>query len=98
MSFQTAIAVIPARLHSTRLPGKVLIEIEGKSLIQHVYERVQQARTVQRIVVATDDRKVAATVEQFGGIAVMTGAEHQSGTDRIAEAAEHLLPDGIIVN
>src|ERR1041385_4892867 len=67
MSFETAIAIIPARLESTRLPGKILIEIAGKSLIQHVYERVKQAATLRRIIVATDSAKVAETVENFGG-------------------------------
>ena len=98
MISETAIAIIPARLHSTRLPGKVLLEVQGKSLIQHVYERVKQARTLDRIVVATDHPMVAETVEKFGASVIMTRADHQSGTDRLAEAAEALDPDCIVVN
>jgi 3-deoxy-manno-octulosonate cytidylyltransferase (CMP-KDO synthetase) len=98
MSFETAIAIIPARLESTRLPGKILIEIEGKSLIQHVYERVKQAATLRRIIVATDSAKIAETVEKFGGTAMRTRGDHQSGTDRLAEVANQLDPDAIIVN
>jgi 3-deoxy-manno-octulosonate cytidylyltransferase (CMP-KDO synthetase) len=98
MISETAIAIIPARLHSTRLPGKVLLEVHGKSLIQHVYERVKQARTVDRIVVATDHPKVAETVEKFGASVIMTRADHESGTDRLAEAAEALDPDCLVVN
>ena len=98
MNSETAIAIIPARFQSTRLPGKPVIEIEGKSLIQHVYDSVKEARTVSRIIVATDDRRVAETVERFGGQAVMTRADHESGTDRIAEVAAGLDPDSLIVN
>jgi 3-deoxy-manno-octulosonate cytidylyltransferase (CMP-KDO synthetase) len=98
MISETAIAIIPARLHSTRLPGKVLIEINGKSLIQHVYERVKQARTLDRVVVATDHPMVAETVEKFGASVIMTRPDHQSGTDRLAEAAEALDPNCIVVN
>ncbi len=98
MIFETAIAVIPARLQSTRLPGKILIEIDGKPLIQHVYERVKQARTIHQIIVAADDSKVAEIVEKFGGTAVMTRVDHQSGTDRLAEVADRLDPNSLIVN
>src|SRR5262249_17436829 len=98
MSFQTAIAIIPARFQSTRLPGKVLIEIAGKPLIQHIYERVKQAKNLHRIIIAADDVRVAEAVEKFGGTAVLTRPEHQSGTDRLAEIAAQLDPDSIIVN
>ncbi len=95
---QTAIAIIPARLASTRLPRKLIAEIEGKTLIEHVYRRVEQARLVDRILVATGDVRIAEIVEGFGGKAVMTRPDHQSGTDRIAEAAGGMDPDTLIVN
>jgi len=98
MTFQTAIAIIPARFHSTRLPGKPVLEIDGKPLIEHVYRRVEEARQVARIIVATDDRRIADVVEGFGGNVVMTRDDHESGTDRIAEAAEELDPDTLVVN
>jgi 3-deoxy-manno-octulosonate cytidylyltransferase (CMP-KDO synthetase) len=94
----TAIALIPARYASTRLPGKPLLAETGKPLIQHVVESVQRCRSIRRIVVATDDKRIADAVTAFGGEAVMTSAAHRSGTDRLAEAAEKLkLPDDDIV-
>jgi 3-deoxy-manno-octulosonate cytidylyltransferase (CMP-KDO synthetase) len=98
MKCESAIAIIPARFHSTRLPGKPIIEIQGKSLIEHVYRRVQMSSSVERIVVATDDRRIADVVEGFGGTVMMTRPDHQSGTDRLAEAAGHLDEDTLIVN
>ena len=96
----SAVAVIPARYASTRFPGKPLANDTGKYLIQHVYERVQQATCFDRIAVATDDDRIAAAVEGFGGTSVMTRPDHQSGTDRIAEVvtAWQLPPDTIVVN
>jgi 3-deoxy-manno-octulosonate cytidylyltransferase (CMP-KDO synthetase) len=94
----SAIAIIPARYQSTRLPGKPVLEIQGKTLIEHVYRRVQKAESVNRIVVATDDRRIAEAVQRFGGDVIMTRTDHQSGTDRLAEAAAHLPPDALIVN
>lgn len=94
----SAIAIIPARYQSTRLPGKPVIEILGKPLIEHVYRRVQQAGLVERILVATDDERIARAVEKFGGNVIMTRFDHQSGTDRLAEAAESLPPDALVVN
>lgn len=94
------IAIIPARYASTRFPGKPLANETGKPLIQHVYERVAQARRVRRCIVATDDERIAAAVRSFGGDAVMTRPDHPSGTDRIAEVVRG-LPTGdndIIVN
>ncbi len=82
-----AVAIIPARFGSTRLPGKPLLNRTGRCLIQHVYERAAAARCVGRCVVATDDERIAAAVRSFGGQAVMTRADHVSGTDRLAEAA-----------
>jgi 3-deoxy-manno-octulosonate cytidylyltransferase (CMP-KDO synthetase) len=81
------VAIIPARFGSTRLPGKPLSNIHGKPMIQHVYERACMARLVDRVLVATDDERIAAVVRGFGGDATMTSAAHATGTDRIAEAA-----------
>jgi len=95
-----AIAIIPARYASTRLPGKPLLDRTGKPLIQHVVEAVGAADRIRRIVVATDDERIARAVEAFGSEAVMTGADHPSGTDRIAEAAGKLElgDDEIVIN
>jgi 3-deoxy-manno-octulosonate cytidylyltransferase (CMP-KDO synthetase) len=95
---ENAIAIIPARFNSTRLPGKPLIEIQGKTLIEHVYRRVELAKSVDRIVVATDDERIANAVQGFGGDVTMTRTDHQSGTDRLAEAAAHLRGDQLVVN
>ena len=92
-----ATAVIPARFASTRFPGKPLAADTGKYLIQHVYERVLAAGRIERVLVATDDRRIAQAVSEFGGEAVMTRADHPSGTDRVAEAAAGLDCD-VVVN
>lgn len=91
--------VIPARYASTRLPGKPLLEIGGKPMIQHVHERAQASRAA-RVVVATDDERVAAAVRGFGGEVVMTSPEHPSGTDRIEEVTRRLGldEDELVVN
>jgi 3-deoxy-manno-octulosonate cytidylyltransferase (CMP-KDO synthetase) len=81
------VAIIPARFGSTRLPGKPLSDINGKPLIQLVHERARRARRVERVLVATDDERIARAVRSFGGEAVMTSPAHASGTDRLAEAA-----------
>jgi len=91
------IAIIPARYGSTRFPGKVLADIHGKPLIRHVYERTSRAETVSRIVVATDDERIAEAVAAFGGDAVITSSDHECGTDRVAEAAGKTGGD-IVVN
>jgi 3-deoxy-manno-octulosonate cytidylyltransferase (CMP-KDO synthetase) len=93
---KTAI-IIPARYRSSRLPGKPLLKETGKYLVQHVYERACLARRVQEVIVATDDPRIAAAVEHFGGRAVMTRRDHPTGTDRIAEVARE-LDDDVIVN
>ncbi|NOZ21057.1 MAG: 3-deoxy-manno-octulosonate cytidylyltransferase [Planctomycetes bacterium] len=96
-----AVVIIPARFASTRLPGKaVLPEIKektGKYLIEHVYDRVRQATSISRVIVATDHPKIKQVVEGFGGEAAMTSPECQSGTDRVAEVAANLDVD-IVVN
>lgn len=78
------IAIIPARYASTRFPGKPLVDMAGKPMIQRVYEQVKKA--LDEVWVATDDVRIFDTVESFGGKAVMTSKEHRSGTDRIQEA------------
>lgn len=90
-------AIIPARYSSTRFPGKVLAPIAGKPMIQRVYERTSLARDIDHVLVATDDVRVAEFVKSFGGRTVMTGAEHESGTERVAEAASKIDVD-VIVN
>src|SRR5438552_13652671 len=95
---ERAIAIIPARFGSTRLPGKPMIEIQGKTLIEHVYRRVQSAESIERILVATDDERIAAAVRRFGGEVAMTTEGHQSGTDRLAEAAAYLSPEALVAN
>jgi len=81
------LAIIPARFASSRFPGKPLVPIAGKPMIQHVVERTSLARSVSKVIVATDDSRIADAVHRFGGHALLTGS-HRSGTDRIAEAAE----------
>ncbi len=90
-------AVIPARYASTRFPGKALADIGGRPMIQHVYERASRSQLVGRVIVATDDSRIATVVTQFGGEVIMTSAEHETGTDRLAEVATQLDSD-IIVN
>ncbi len=92
------IGVIPARFASTRLPGKPLLSATGRPLIQHVVEAAQQARSLGRIIVATDDRRIAEAVIRFGGEVAMTRADHATGTDRVAEVAATLEGTRIIVN
>jgi len=86
----SVLAVIPARFHSTRLPGKILADIAGHPMIEHVYRRTTAASLVHAAVVATDDERIAAAVTAFGGAAIMTSASHVSGTDRIAEVVGQL--------
>ncbi len=81
----SVLAVIPARYQSTRLPGKILADIAGRPMIEHVYRRASAARLVHAVLVATDDERIASAVRAFGGAAIMTRADHVSGTDRIAE-------------
>ena len=86
----SVLAVIPARYQSTRLPGKILADIAGHPMIEHVYRRAAAARLVHGVIVATDDERIAAAVRGFGGVAIMTRADHVSGTDRIAEVVSTL--------
>jgi 3-deoxy-manno-octulosonate cytidylyltransferase (CMP-KDO synthetase) len=93
----TAVAVIPARFASIRLPGKPLIDLGGLPMIVRVVEQARRVPGLAQVVVATDDVRVKDAVEQHGGIAVMTRADHRSGTDRLAEVARTLACD-VIVN
>ncbi|HXB72702.1 MAG TPA: 3-deoxy-manno-octulosonate cytidylyltransferase [Candidatus Acidoferrales bacterium] len=90
------IGVIPARYQSSRLEGKVLADIHGKPMVQHVYERARRASCLDDVVVATDDQRIRSAVESFGGKAVMTSADHRSGTDRVAEAVRGMDADAIV--
>lgn len=80
------LGIIPARFASTRFPGKPLADISGKPMIQHVYEQCLKAEKLDKVLVATDDERIMNTVKNFGGLALMTDADHQSGTDRCYEA------------
>lgn len=94
------VGIIPARYDSKRLPGKPLALIKDRPMIQHVYERAAKATALQRLVVATDDPRIQQAIVQFGGEVLMTSREHDSGTDRVAEAARQLMlqDDAIVVN
>jgi 3-deoxy-manno-octulosonate cytidylyltransferase (CMP-KDO synthetase) len=91
------IACIPARYGSTRFPAKVLAKDTGKFLIQHTYERACQAKLIEKVLIATDDKRVFEAVQSFGADVIMTSSEHASGTDRIAEAVADIDAD-IVVN
>ena len=91
------VALIPARYGSTRFPGKPLALLRGKPMIQHVYEQTCLVRGLARVIVATDDDRIASVIRAVGGEVAMTRADHPTGTDRLAEVAERLSVD-IIVN
>ena len=97
MGNEAAVAIIPARFQSTRLPGKALALIGGQPMVWHVAERTRRARGLARVIVATDDARIAAAVEASGAEAVLTRPEHPSGTDRLAEVAAQ-LDAPIVVN
>jgi len=88
------IAVIPARYDSTRFAGKVLAKDTGKYLIQHTYEQACKAKLPEKVILATDDEKVVAAAAEFGAECILTSPDHQSGTDRIAEAVEKIADSG----
>lgn len=92
------IGIIPARYASTRFPGKPLVDIAGKSMIQRVYEQASKAKSLAKVVIATDDPRIAEEVKRFGGDFVFTAAHHQSGTDRCAEVIEKLHDFDIVIN
>ena len=91
------VAIIPARLESSRLPRKALVDICGLPMIVHVYRRCLLANKLDDVYVATDNAEIQNVVENYGGKVIMTSSEHQTGTDRIAEAAQDIDAD-IIVN
>ena len=93
-----AICVIPARYFSTRLPGKPLKDICGKPMIVRVYERAKLAKKISEVIVATDDERILQAVEENSGRAVMTRADHKTGTDRLAEVAEKFSDADLIIN
>jgi len=96
MTFQV---IIPARYASSRLPGKPLVDIAGKSMIQRVYEQAEKSKAL-KVVVATDDERIESVVKAFGGDVVLTSPDHVSGTDRLQEVVSLLTldPDEIVVN
>src|SRR6201998_434719 len=87
MSMAKVVVVIPARYASTRLPGKPLVSLAGQPMIQRVYARAKAAQRVDRVIVATDDERIAKAVQAFGGEARMTRSDHRTGTERVAEVA-----------
>lgn len=92
------LGIIPARYASTRFPGKPLVDIQGKSMIHRVYEQALKSASLHKVVVATDDERIADAVRCFGGEFMMTGTAHQSGTDRCAEVSQQLADFDVIVN
>ena len=93
------IGVIPARYSSKRFPGKPLAKIKGKYLIQRVFEQVKKCKALDKVIIATDDKRIAKAAENFGACAVMTSKSCKSGTDRIAEIARKLKNNSdIIIN
>lgn len=92
------VGVIPARYASTRLPAKPLVDLCGKPMLQHVYERARTASLLDRVVIATDDNRIADAVGNFGGECVMTSPDIRSGSDRVAFVAKSLAGAGVIVN
>src|SRR5258706_7212400 len=97
MSSASVVVVIPARYGSSRLPGKPLVSLGGKPMIQRVYERAKLAQRADRIIVATDDERIVKAVLGFGGEARMTRPDHRTGTERVAEVAAH-ESGGVFVN
>jgi 3-deoxy-manno-octulosonate cytidylyltransferase (CMP-KDO synthetase) len=90
--------IIPARWASTRFPGKPLVELRGKPLVQHVWERANRAKRVGRVIVATDDMRIAEAAFAFGAEVALTSPKHPTGTDRLAEVAGKLKSAAIILN
>ena len=91
-------AIIPARWASTRFPGKPLVELRGKPLVRHVWERASRAKSVDRVIVATDDMRIAEAAFAFGAEVALTSPKHPTGTDRLAEVAAKLKTSSIVLN
>jgi 3-deoxy-manno-octulosonate cytidylyltransferase (CMP-KDO synthetase) len=98
MSSLKIVGIIPARYGSSRFPGKPLIDLKGKTMIQRVYEGVKKSQVLSDVIVATDDQRIFDEVERFGGKVVMTGANHPSGTDRCGEVANGLKDVDVVIN
>jgi 3-deoxy-manno-octulosonate cytidylyltransferase (CMP-KDO synthetase) len=92
------LGIIPARYASTRFPGKPLVEIHGKSMLQRVYEQAKKCTAISEVIVATDDERIMSHVLHFGGFCVMTSPNHQSGTDRCAEVAAMHPEYHVVIN
>ncbi|MBS7563506.1 3-deoxy-manno-octulosonate cytidylyltransferase [Mucilaginibacter sp. Bleaf8] len=92
------LGIIPARYASTRFPGKPLVDITGKVMIQRVYEQCVKCPSLDEVIVATDDERILNHIHSFGGKAVMTSADHQSGTDRCAEVAANHPEYDVVIN
>jgi 3-deoxy-manno-octulosonate cytidylyltransferase (CMP-KDO synthetase) len=97
MKKNKVVGIIPARYASQRLPGKPLVDLLGKPMIQRVFEQASKARLVDEVVVATDDTRIEMVVKSFGGTAILTSAEIRSGSDRVAAVAQKMKGD-IFVN
>lgn len=91
------VGVIPARYHSSRLDGKVLANIAGQPMIQHVWSTCKRAESLDRVIIATDDHRIETVARSFGAEVVMTASEHRSGTDRVAQVISEINCD-IVVN
>jgi len=93
------LGIIPARYASTRFPGKPLVDIGGKSMLQRVYEQCKKANSLHDVIIATDDERIAEHISGFGGNMIMTASNHQSGTDRCAEVITKYLGDvDVVIN
>ncbi len=97
-STEKSILVIPARRHSTRLPDKMLLRETGKTLLEHTYSAASKAKKVDKVLIATDDKEIAAEARRFGAQVIMTSPDCPSGTDRVAEVARAIPDAQIIIN
>ena len=97
-SMTKIIGIIPSRYASTRFPAKPLVGIAGKTMIQRVYEQAKKCKSLDDVIVATDDQRIFDHVESFGGKVVMTSTEHQTGTDRCAEVAAGISEVDVVIN
>jgi 3-deoxy-manno-octulosonate cytidylyltransferase (CMP-KDO synthetase) len=96
MKKDLVLGVIPARYNSSRLPGKPLLSIKGKPLIQRVYERTFRSKLLNQVIVATDDKRIKKIVDDFGGKVVLTSSKPKTGSDRVAEAVKGLNYDLVL--
>ena len=92
------LTVIPSRLRSTRLPRKPLLKLNGKPMIQHVYEGALQSKLTDKLIIATDSKEIANCIKRFGGKFMLTSKKHKTGTDRVAEAAKKFPSHEIVLN